>query len=803
MPKKNKFYHKKQNRQHQQQNSSSSSDAPDVATTNFHSLKKAIWAEEAGKTLRLMANLISSGFPQFGLDKIIDPLFVHLRNKPEALEFVLNMLETMHASPKDGTVLLKDDPDTLEISMPLARRILRGLFLVSRRLQSRAERPQLIGDSNDTPSSTSSSSSALKRSISTSSEDEDRSKRHASDSFNTQTAATDNHQHEADPPAILTRINRVLVTDDLYDRYLMLLRSEAHTPLFCNLCEIFGVNLVQQGHKSLYKSLVDRLFKIGSAADCVSLANSFGFTKDVTFHDILGKLLESDDVQSVTSLATDKDLETKVVTSLEDLCEGCLQQIQTAFSTKDLGALRTEETKLLKFAKLGGRLAEKFSIQVKSFPALAIGCRLHKVRFLIAHINHADASKIDPTISLGDTPSDEWILTNYVGIVELLETLFRRLQGAPWGDVVMRLGLAELHRHLFTRPVAGHLSRVFGLDEFYVSLMDMETETAVPMEDVEAEIEAEVDPLLNDDPEVPDEEPSDQNTTAPVLPLPTYRIGNLEIHFISKVSELNELAEMLGIDTSTPGNDGEEDAPSGKNAGGIFQNPSWVAAMDSEWSPDICALPGENSTNAAIIQLAIERIGIENGAQETESDAGVGSREVFILDLVNLDLEAMTTFLSSLFKNSSILKLGFEFKSDFGKLRKRYMNLPQDLLGFQQKQTGQQKWQVASTSGFLDLSALRHQVKKKDFAVHPNCLAVSQGDGRMENNNNNDNSDNSNGTGGEPKDKIAQQIKLALQKKKPSLSDFVAWYLGSRLVKTERLSNWERRPLRPEQLHYA
>ncbi|KAJ3094762.1 K(+)/H(+) antiporter [Phlyctochytrium planicorne] len=124
-----------------------------------------------------------------------------------------------------------------------------------------------------------------------------------------------------------------------------------------------------------------------------------------------------------------------------------------------------------------------------------------------------------------------------------------------------------------------------------------------------------------------------------------------------------------------------------------------------------------------------------------------GKRYMYVLALSVLNVSTMEEMLGSLFNSKKIKKIGFSFEQDASKLRSQYKTIP---------------------------DKLRYM---KDLANIPaNEIKKYQ-------------SDQSNG-GIKPGGKM-------------SLADLTRFVLRKRLSKSARISNWDRRPLRPQQLKYA
>uniref|UniRef100_A0A8C8RHW1 Exonuclease 3'-5' domain containing 3 n=1 Tax=Pelusios castaneus TaxID=367368 RepID=A0A8C8RHW1_9SAUR len=169
--------------------------------------------------------------------------------------------------------------------------------------------------------------------------------------------------------------------------------------------------------------------------------------------------------------------------------------------------------------------------------------------------------------------------------------------------------------------------------------------------------------------------------------------------------------------------------------------PGRVIGMDMEWRPSFGVV---GKSRVSVLQIAVEE-------------------QVFLLDLLQPlkpdEMEELSHFLRTLFSDPTILKLGYGMSGDLHSLAATCSAF---------KEVDKQ------VQGVLDLLTVDKQLQKSCSAWRKSGLQV---------------------------DVLSQN--RGVRQPERGLSLLVQYVLGKPLDKTEQLSNWEKRPLREEQILYA
>ncbi|XP_060579875.1 exonuclease mut-7 homolog [Ruditapes philippinarum] len=182
--------------------------------------------------------------------------------------------------------------------------------------------------------------------------------------------------------------------------------------------------------------------------------------------------------------------------------------------------------------------------------------------------------------------------------------------------------------------------------------------------------------------------------------------------------------------------------------------PGSVVGIDSEWRPAFCG----QIQKVALLQLAVKD-------------------RVFLLDLVSLDklfTEKMwQEFAQSFFCSSDVLKLGYGIESDLKMILRTFPCIKENMLGVKRIINLEL---LAKKFVLKDISPVFDEDDDSDKVRKPDGAAVDD--------------DNSDSTG----------FSATAEK---GLSEVVRKCFGKPLNKSEQMSDWERRPLRVQQIRYA
>ncbi|XP_060070082.1 exonuclease mut-7 homolog isoform X2 [Ylistrum balloti] len=182
-----------------------------------------------------------------------------------------------------------------------------------------------------------------------------------------------------------------------------------------------------------------------------------------------------------------------------------------------------------------------------------------------------------------------------------------------------------------------------------------------------------------------------------------------------------------------------------------LSQPGTTVGIDSEWKPGF----GNTVQRVALMQLAV-------------------MDHIYLLDLVylsqHLQMDDWKQLAARFFCNPAILKLGYGLDSDFQMFVKTFPFMKESL---------------ANMSRVVELEKVAQKVIDKTVNLLPDDTGQSDDEeGPLE--------DSDSGV----------NIKFP-RKEARGLSELVRQTLGKPLSKTEQMSNWERRPLRPAQVTYA
>ncbi|XP_041370176.1 exonuclease mut-7 homolog isoform X2 [Gigantopelta aegis] len=195
--------------------------------------------------------------------------------------------------------------------------------------------------------------------------------------------------------------------------------------------------------------------------------------------------------------------------------------------------------------------------------------------------------------------------------------------------------------------------------------------------------------------------------------------------------------------------------------------PGTVIGIDSEWRPAFANTPAR----VALLQMAVRD-------------------HVFLIDCHVLssvmDSEDWSHFTSSIFCNQSLLKLGFGFEGDLKMLVNTFPSMKEPLLEMKRVINIEDLTKQMFGDGPV---MLNEKLLEGDEAVAgPSCVDRDDVDV--------DDDDDDEGA------MVARPFKFQ-KKEERGLSELVRRCLGKPLCKIEQMSDWERRPLRTEQLVYA
>ncbi|XP_021375991.1 exonuclease mut-7 homolog isoform X2 [Mizuhopecten yessoensis] len=181
-----------------------------------------------------------------------------------------------------------------------------------------------------------------------------------------------------------------------------------------------------------------------------------------------------------------------------------------------------------------------------------------------------------------------------------------------------------------------------------------------------------------------------------------------------------------------------------------LSQPGTTVGIDSEWRPGF----GNTVQRVALMQLAV-------------------LDHIFLLDVISLSQQLQEDdwqqFVACVFCNPAILKLGYGLDSDFQMFVKTFPFMKESL---------------AHLCRVVELEKVARKVIDKTVNLLPETGQSDEEDAPVE--------DSDSGV----------NIKFP-QKEARGLSELVRQTLGRPLSKTEQMSDWERRPLRPAQITYA
>ncbi|XP_013417468.1 exonuclease mut-7 homolog isoform X1 [Lingula anatina] len=197
-----------------------------------------------------------------------------------------------------------------------------------------------------------------------------------------------------------------------------------------------------------------------------------------------------------------------------------------------------------------------------------------------------------------------------------------------------------------------------------------------------------------------------------------------------------------------------------------ISQPGNIIGMDAEWRPSFGA---STPQRMALFQLATQNV-------------------IILLDMLalteRLTAEDWKQFAVTVFASDHVLKLGYGFGSDLQMLVKKIPSMQEPLLG---------------TKRMVDLQTLHARIEKSMPKER-----VPDFSGMEENDSDDDKVvEDSGSASAAPCSEKSYTVIKTFKTEERGLSDLVRQCLGKPLNKSQQMSDWERRPLRPAQITYA
>ncbi|KAI9205369.1 uncharacterized protein BJ171DRAFT_567546 [Polychytrium aggregatum] len=521
--------------------------------------------------------------------------------------------------------------------------------------------------------------------------------------------------HQQNEPVLEEPVGHALIKQQ--ERLLEMLQDPHITPLLSILIESFRLPIDEPIHDRVLCDLFNRLCELQASPELTQLVMTYGLYGRFDIPELLSKFVEWMDMHSVQLVVgKNTDLQKSFADRLE---RQCTQHLETAEAALDSGRWPSPETlsSLKVLSKHGVKFLNKWRLPLPNFLSLSIGCRLQSMFWLINDCIFSQSCRLD-----FDPQGCESILELIEAIVmesdELCDSA-ATVDPSPnepvsqqaqirrsWKPLMQKAAVARFLQHTETQPTARFLASRFALGSFY-------DQTAVRLPTV---------PL----------KATRHSSNRPELSIYT---NPAPIHFVDTPEQLGALLELLK-------GPADAEAPVDIVAVGI----------DCEWRPDILNISvdaGAAAIAPSILQLALER-------------AAEGGQVCFIVDLLCLDNTALAELIRTVFDSVDYTKLGFDLRSDIGKLAAQYPAIPTQI------------------RNLVDFSTVPLPSEAQIDALASSPIGNRQEPAHLESNK-----------------------KRGRSKFLPSLGEATQVYLQRSIDKTHRISDWNRRPLRRAQLNYA